>query len=107
MNYRNTQYRLFSDRLEVEEGFMTLHEKRIMFRDVREVSIRRGVLQRTAGLGSVYLATQATGTGQAWSPFRLLGTGSTFGSGAMIMDIPDAGEAYERIRDLVDGTRHD
>lgn len=107
MNYRNTKYRLFPDRLEIEEGFLTMHEKRIMFRDVREVSIRRGVLQRSVGLGSVYLATQATGTGPSWSAFRLLGSGSTFGSGAMIMDIPDAGEAYDRLRDLVDRTRHD
>ncbi|KQT50530.1 hypothetical protein ASG52_06865 [Methylobacterium sp. Leaf456] len=76
-----------------------------MFRDVREVSLRRGVLQRSVGLGSVYLATQATGTGSSWNAFSLLGTGSTFGSGAMIKDIPEAGEAYERLRALVDGTR--
>ena len=93
MNYRNTQYRLFADRLEIEEGFLTIHSKRVMFRDVREVSLRRGVLQRTAGLGSVYLATQATGAGPSWSPFRLLGGGSTFGSGAMIMDNAEASEA--------------
>lgn len=107
MNYRNTVYTLYDDRLEIEEGFLTIHAKRVMFRDVREVSLRRGVLQRSVGLGSVYLATQATGTGAAWNSFGLLGMGSTFGSGAMIKDIAEAGEAYERLRNLVDGTRPD
>lgn len=107
MNYRNTVYALHDDRLEIEEGFLTIHAKRVMFRDVREVSLRRGVLQRSVGLGSVYLATQATGTGASWNALGLLGTGSTFGSGAMIKDIPEAGAAYERLRALVDATRRD
>ena len=65
------------------------------------------VLQRSAGLGSVYLATQTTGTGASWNAFGLLGMGSTFGSGAMIRDVPAAERAYERLRTLVDDTRRD
>lgn len=107
MNYRTTIYRIYSDRIEIEEGFLTIHAKRLMFRDVREVSLRRGVLQRGVGLGSLYLATQATGTGPSWNPYAVLGMGSTFGSGALIRDIPEAGEAYERLRSLIDEERRD
>ncbi|SFL62071.1 PH domain-containing protein [Methylorubrum salsuginis] len=107
MNYRTTVYRVYADRLEIEEGFLTIHAKRLMFRDVREVSLRRGVLQRGAGLGSVYLATQATGNSPSWNPYAQFGMGSTFGSGALIRDIPEAGEAYERLRGLMDAARRD
>lgn len=33
--------------------------------------------------------------------------GSTFGSGAMIRDIPNADQAYERLRGLIDEARRD
>ncbi|ABY31590.1 hypothetical protein [Methylorubrum extorquens] len=33
MNYRTTRYRLYPDRIEIDEGFLTIHAKRLMFRD--------------------------------------------------------------------------
>ena len=73
MNYGNTIYRVFPDRLVVEEGFLTQHRKEIALSGVREVNLRRGILQQMIGLGSVYVATQATGNGEGWKSFSALG----------------------------------
>src|SRR5262245_21863184 len=102
LNYNNTVYRLYPDRLEVEEGFLTRHRKHVYVSSVREVNLRRGILQRLVGLGSVYVATPATGQGLGWQTSALIGATSTFGSGIMLMDLENSEEAYEKIRQLVE-----
>jgi membrane protein YdbS with pleckstrin-like domain len=102
LNYRNTVYRLHRDRVEIVEGFLTQHRKEVPFASVREVSLRRGILQRVAGLGSVYIATLATGQALGWSTSAILGGGSTLGSGAMLMDLANSEAAYTQVRELVD-----
>lgn len=98
MNYRNTRYRIAVDGMELEEGFLTLRHKRISLRDIREVSLQRGILQRLAGLGSVYVATIATGGADGWRPSALLGGTSMFGSGAMLMDLEDYDAVYRHLQ---------
>lgn len=105
LNYRNTVYRVYSDRIEIEEGFLTIHRKEIPLVSVREINLRRGILQRLIGLGSVYLATAATGQGFWWSASAIVGGSSTFGSGAMLMDLGNSDRAYERLRELFERTR--
>ena len=102
VNYAATTYSIHPDRIAIEEGFLTQHRKEIRFSAVREINLRRSVLQRMVGLGSVYVATQATGQGFGWKPSALFGGTSTFGSGAMLMDLPDWEEAYERLRGTVE-----
>ncbi|WP_437871685.1 PH domain-containing protein [Methylorubrum extorquens] len=101
LNYRRTNYRLHDDRIVIVEGFLTEHRKEILFTSVREISLRRGVLQRLSDLGSVYIATTATGQGPRWSPSAILGGGSTFGSGAMLMDLARYEDAYTELRQRV------
>jgi hypothetical protein len=103
LNYKNTAYRIYSDRIEVQEGFLTQHRKEIYLSSVREINLRRGILQRPVGLGSVYLATPATGQGQWWQPSALLGATSTFGSGVMLMDLASYDIAYQQLRELLEG----
>jgi hypothetical protein len=105
LNYRNTVYRVYPDRVEIQEGFLTLHRKEIPLVSVREINLRRGIFQRLVGLGSVYLATPATGQGPWWSSSAIIGSTSTFGSGAMLMDLANSDTAYERLRELVDFER--
>jgi membrane protein YdbS with pleckstrin-like domain len=105
LNYSNTVYRVYSDRIEIEEGFLTLHRKEIPLASVREINLRRGILQRLVGLGSIYLATPATGQGPWWSTSAIVGGTSTFGSGAMLMDLANANIVYGRLRELVERAR--
>jgi membrane protein YdbS with pleckstrin-like domain len=103
LNYSRTEYRFFPDRLEFEEGFFTLNRKVVKYRDMKEVSLRRGILQRGCGLGTIYLATLATGTGgRMTNPFYALGFGNISASGIGVRDIRDPEAIFERVRKLVD-----
>ena len=97
LNYSNTVYRVFDDRIEIDEGFLTQHRKEVRLSAIREVNLRRGILQRLAGLGSVYLATLATGQGPQWQWSSIFGGNSTSASGVMFMDLTGSEAAYEEM----------
>jgi membrane protein YdbS with pleckstrin-like domain len=63
LNYARTEYRFHEDRLEFEEGFFNINKKVIKYKNVSEVTLHKGLLQRIYGLGTIYLATLATGSG--------------------------------------------
>ena len=94
LNYARTEYLFFNDRVEFEEGFFTISKKVVNFRDVLEVTLRKGVLQRFCGLGSVYLATLATGSSPRGNPFGMLGFGNVSASGITIRYVRDPDAAY-------------
>jgi membrane protein YdbS with pleckstrin-like domain len=98
LNYRNTRYALGDDYIDVEEGFWTAQRKRVLIEDLREVTVRRGVLQRMSGVGSVYLASRVQGGGWSWRGSPMLGATSMVGSGVMLMDLPDWAEVADRMQ---------
>jgi uncharacterized membrane protein YdbT with pleckstrin-like domain len=102
LNYSRTEYRFYDDRLEFEEGFFTLNKKVIRYKDIRETTLRKGILQRIYGLGSVYLATLATGSSRGPSVFSTLGFGNVSASGITVRDVQTPDEIYDKIRALVD-----
>jgi membrane protein YdbS with pleckstrin-like domain len=102
LNYSRTEYRFYPDRLEFDEGFFSINKKVIKFRDVKETTLRKGILQRTYGLGSIYLATLATGSTRNTNPFTALGFGNVSASGVIVRDISDPEAAFEKVRQLVD-----
>ena len=105
LNYERTEYRFFDDRLEFDEGFFSLNKKVIMLRDVREVTLRKGLLQRLCGLGSIYLATPATGALSSANAFATIGFGSVSSSGIIVRDIRDPDGAYARISEIIEKAR--
>ena len=102
LNYARTEYRFYDDRLEFDEGFFTINRKVIKYRDIKEVSLRKGVLQRMYNLGTIYLATLATGSSSRNNIFYGLGFGNISASGIGVRDVPDADAAFEKIKALVD-----
>ena len=63
LNYARTEYNFFPDRLEFEEGFLQHQPQSDQVpRSSRGLTLRKGPLQRIYGLGTVYIATLATGT---------------------------------------------
>jgi uncharacterized membrane protein YdbT with pleckstrin-like domain len=104
LNYMRTEYRFFNDRLEFEEGFFSRNSKVVKFRDVKEVTLRQGILQRMVGLGTIYLATLATGSGPRNNPFFSLGFGNVSASGIAVRDVRSPTEIYDKIRKLVDAS---
>jgi membrane protein YdbS with pleckstrin-like domain len=105
LNYSRTEYRFFTDHLEFEEGFFSINKKVIKYRDVKEVTLRKGIFQRIYGLGTIYLATLATGSNQGFSPFVALGFGNISASGISVRDIVNPDSMFEKIRQLVDAQR--
>ena len=102
LNYGRTEYRFYDGRLEFDEGFFSINKKVIKFRDVKETTLRKGILQRTYGLGSIYLATLATGSTRNTNPFVALGFGNVSASWVIVRDISDPDDAFDKIRQLVD-----
>jgi membrane protein YdbS with pleckstrin-like domain len=92
--YVQTEYRFYDDRLEYAEGFWTAERKSIPLDRVAEVSLRRGVIQRRYGIGTLYLATAATGNGQS-------------GSGISLRDIPDAERLFDQVKELIGQSRRE
>jgi membrane protein YdbS with pleckstrin-like domain len=102
LNYGRTEYKFFDDHLEFEEGFFTINKKVIKYKDVKEVTLRKGILQRIYGLGTIYMATLATGSTTSFNPFYALGFGNVSASGVGVRDIPNPDDAYEKIRGMVE-----
>ncbi|HEX3651592.1 MAG TPA: PH domain-containing protein [Rhizomicrobium sp.] len=102
LNYSRTEYKFFDDRLEFEEGFFTQNRKVIRYKDVKEITLHKGLFQRMYGLGSVYLATLATGSVRGPNVFGALGFGNVSASGVTVRDIRDPDATYDRIRRFVD-----
>ena len=105
LNYAKTTYKFYRDHLEFEEGFFSRNRKVIAYCDIREVSLKKGILQRTCGLGTVYLGTLATGSTTQSNPFYALGFGNVSASGIAVKDIRNPDAAFESIQDLVETSK--
>lgn len=89
--YAKTEFRFFPDKLEYYEGFFAIEEKTIPYKNITEVNLRRGILQRKYGLGTIVLSTPATGfaSGRARSGIR-------------IYDIENPELNYQKIKNMVE-----
>jgi membrane protein YdbS with pleckstrin-like domain len=102
LNYGKTEYQFFDDRLEFQEGFFSVSRKTIKYSAIKEMTLRKGILQRVCGLGTIYLATLATGSSRGNNIFYSLGFGNVSASGVGVRDIRDPDQTYEQIKALVD-----
>lgn len=105
LSYARTEYVLSADRVEIEEGFFSRQTKSVAYTDVREVTLRRGLLQRFCGLGSIYLGTLATGSGAQANPFSALGLDMASASGVTLRDLAQPDASYAEIKARVDQKR--
>jgi len=88
--YAQMEYRFFAHKLDYFDGFLTTEEKSIDYRNITGVNLRRGLLQKIYGLGTIVLSTPATGI--------MAGHGRR---GIRIVDIPNAESVYAQIEDLL------
>ena len=105
LNYARTEYKFSDDKLEFEEGFFNVTEKVIRFKDVKEVTLRKNFFQRMYDLGTLYLATDATGSLARTNVFNALGFGNISASGVGVCDIPNPDDTFERVRRIVDAQK--
>ncbi len=90
-SYAKTEYRFFSDKLEYYEGFFSIEEKSIKYKNITEVYLRKGFFQKMYGLGTIVLSTPATGTQEAGQSR----------SGIRVRDVENPDEIYAKIKKLV------
>lgn len=88
--YAKTEYRFYQTKLDYYEGFFTSEEKTIDYKNITEVNLVRGIVQKRYGLGTIVLSTPATGfqSGRARSGIR-------------IQDIPNADQVYQQVKGLI------
>ena len=88
--YANTEYRFYQTKLDYFEGFFTTEEKTINYKNITEVNLVKGIVQKKYDLGTIVLSTPATGfsSGRARSGIR-------------VQDIPDADQVYQRVKGLI------
>jgi membrane protein YdbS with pleckstrin-like domain len=89
--YAKTEYRFYQTKLDYYEGFFTTEEKTIDYKNITEVNLVKGVIQKKYGLGTVILSTPATGFRSGRSR-----------SGIRIHDVPNADQVYKQVKDLVE-----
>jgi membrane protein YdbS with pleckstrin-like domain len=89
--YAKTEYRFFQTKLDYYEGFFTTEEKTIDYKNITEVNLVRGVIQKKYGLGTIILSTPATGFARGRSR-----------SGIRIHDIPNAEQVYQQVKGLIE-----
>lgn len=89
---KETEYRLYTDRLEYAEGFWTAEQKSIKYTDIKEVHLRRGIVQRKYGLGTVQLSTASASA---------MSSSNRAFSGIRLHNIPNVEEVYEKVKELV------
>ena len=87
-----TEYRFYADRLEYAEGFWTAEQKSIKYSDIKEVSMRQGVIQRKYGLGTLHLSTAS---GSAMS------SGRRGLNGILLHNIPNVEDVYQKAKAFV------
>ena len=91
--YVETEYKFYDDYLEYTEGFWVINHKTIAYRHISQVNMRRGVIQRLYGLGSIYLAV----------PSGIVRHGSY--SGIMIHDIKEPEKVYASVQQILSNER--
>jgi membrane protein YdbS with pleckstrin-like domain len=89
-SYEAINYNFYSDHLEFFEGFITVEEKTIKYSDIKEISLRRGPIQKKHNLGTIVISTPAINM-----------TDKINQSGITIADIKDPKIIYSKIQELV------
>lgn len=87
--YDATDYRFYEDRLEYAEGFWTVERKVLPYRCITDLTLRKNVIQRAYGLGTIYISVPSMGP--AIRGFR----------GIRVADVKDPERLYEEIQRII------
>jgi membrane protein YdbS with pleckstrin-like domain len=90
--YAATTYRFSRSRLDYFEGFWAIEEKTIDLKNILEVYLRKGIIQRRYDLGTIVLSTAATGRMGAVSGIRMY-------------DIKNPDSVYKEIREWIEDAK--
>jgi len=84
--YKAYNYDFYKTKVIYRDSFINISEKEVKYKNIREVSLRRGLIQRGFNLGTIVLYTNAE-TGYA--------------NGIMINNVENAEQVYKNIKELI------
>lgn len=93
--YRQREYRFFRDRLLLHDGYA------FDYRNVKKVILRRGLLGRLTGLGTLRLMADIEG----FEVLSVPNLGVVTKDGIVLKDIPDPDQVLRRVQELVDARK--
>lgn len=85
--YKAYNYDFYKTKVVYRDSFINISEKEVKYKHIREVYLRRGLVQRMFGLGTIVLYTNAE-TGYL--------------GGITINNVENAEEVYKNIKELID-----
>jgi len=88
---RETTYRIFDNKLEFYEGFLSRQQRTVVFDQVIDVLLTESIFQQTKSAGSVTLITQQLVSS---------GEGRMSNRRVVLSNVPKPQEVYELVRDL-------
>lgn len=102
--YEETQYRFYADRVEYEEGYYNRQRKSIFYRDIVDLNMYQGVVQRRYGLGSLHLSTRG-GSALGTRIQTVFGSSDNMSNqpvnGAILVNIPNPQRAFQQVQQLL------
>lgn len=81
-----TRYEFYNDRVEYFDGFWKIHHKVLFYKHITEISLRRNMLQRLYGIGTIHFSVPSMGPKYP---------------GLSLSDIQHPAVLYEQIENLV------
>lgn len=81
-----TRYEFYRDRIEYYDGFWTIQHKVLYYKHITEITLRRNMIQRIYGLGTIHFAVPSLGPKYA---------------GLFLSDVQHPAVLYEQIEQLV------
>ena len=89
-NYEVTNYKVYNDRIEFEEGFINHKYTTILMVDIKEIHLEQNFIQRQAEVGSVRFVTAANN--------------STTSTGVYFRDIQNPIDVYTKVKQIHENT---
>ena len=85
-NFEATSYKVYSDKIEFEEGFINHKYTTIKMKDIKEIHFTQNFFQRLANIGTIKLITAANNS-------------SNF-TGLKFVDVENSNEIYTKIKQV-------
>jgi len=96
-DYKDTEYTVFKNRVEFREGFINTQITMLLLADIKEIHLKKSLLQKICGLGTIRLVTSAN-TSRTAVP-GLHSTGINF------KDIKNPNEVFTDMKKAVEAKR--
>lgn len=90
-SYQKTEYKIFKNRIEYEEGFWTLEKKLVTFDNITEVNLLQGPIQKNYNVGTIVLSTVPS----AYPNLKTRG-------GIKLQNVKNPQYVYKLVKDLIE-----